>query len=365
MYEFFRSKPVNLRGITNFFGIMYARNEVRKAITKYHLYYRRWVDKVDSGHLLLRLITNIGIPYDEPQRYVQKVKDRADELAMALGITSANHKGVIRSKGTFYGKRAREIVVGISEKFDVTAAVKDWQSLAPIKVLYHPINALSMPMLDGDRELTNGSDYCVISVNIPMLALQFQEWYKWMKVTYKNDPLDESHFLKMYPIPNMIESHMDIAELNRMVDAFNGRSLESFESLHSFQTPNLDSIIDYQLKKYVEYISTTKLSYQQMLSTLPAFVANNQMDNLYIPPMPVTRNNEWTLVIARMVYISFMLRVNAKTGATVNTAANNEWRRELAYYRQDRTMAAVLSGSEYNDVMSWMDRNIGAYLGGP
>jgi hypothetical protein len=216
MHNLFNLMPNIEHGILRLPEWAYVRTELRRNLDRVIAYYRKHPTAVHSAHFLVRLLQSITVPKSlNLERYYYNVDAGALNLSMALKMTSSIYRGQLFD-GVFYSD-CKEILIAHSEPFDFHQAHRNWETLCPIEVLRHPLSDLGLGLPDGDKI---GSDYgiAVISINIPMLAVQYRAFRINEEYLTGNSDSQRSvmQFIRMYVIPNMLPSHLDHCLFNRI-----------------------------------------------------------------------------------------------------------------------------------------------------
>ncbi len=361
MYQPFAEIDTKERPIFKFPEWDYIRRTLAAQNTKIVEFYRRNPTTVKSNHILVRLIDSFNVPYREDLGiYTGQVRDKAYALAMALRITTPAFKGRVFTEGYFAGSGSREIIVAVNEPFSLSESIANWRDLQPIKVLSHGNTQLLSPILDGRRPVQQGGLF-IVGINIPLLALQYQCWRKEYTVG-KDSPLGIEHFIRMFPIPNMIYSFQDYAVFNRINLISQNKDIPKAYNPHSFQLIDLSQRVDASLARHVQYIKQKPMPYDQLLKTLPAINVPNLAYTLKIPDTLYTRQIKWALAMARLPAVEFMLRINAINNYHANRAANNFWRIQFRGMYYDNVFSVGFSQYESTQIWRFINEKITAYL---
>lgn len=362
MYQSFVLKTTNEKGIVNFPAWDVIQRNFTKGNNNITHFYRINPTAIRSDHLLVKLIESINVPYPTNSNlevYASAVRDKAYSLASSLRISSASYKGSIGHNGYFFGKACDEIIIANNEPFSISDAIADWQNIQPIKVLYHEMTSLLPPLLDGKRNYQSGG-YSVISINIPLLAVQYQMWRAKVQsgLIYK---LDTAHFVKSYPIANMIFSYQDLAVFNRIDRLSRNLEISKYSSnYHSFAL--IDDTFDANrvLSQVLSKVESAPYSFNRILTTIPAVTANNALGTLVMPDLPDTRQIYWSLVLARLPAISFLLRISKDNPA--NSQIKNDWRVALRELHYDNSFSGVMSRLDISKLWQYINANIAPYV---
>lgn len=360
MYQSFVLKSTNEKGIVNYPAWNVIKRNFQRENQKIVSYYQKNATAVKSDHLIVKLIESINIPFiDDLNYYTGLVRNKAYSLASMLKISSPSYKGTTSRKGYFFGSMCDEIIIADNSLFSISEATENWKDLQPIKVLYHGITNLLPPLLDG-KNLIQKEGYVVISVNIPMLAFQYQMWRAKIQkdLVFKQDV---AHFVRSYPIPNMIYSYQDIAIYNRLESLMKEVPLKKYGvNYHSFALIDDTGDADRVLKDVLTTISRGNYTYNRILETIPAINVESGRVSLAMPDLPDTRQVYWAMVLARLPVISFLLKVSKDNHA--NTGIKNDWRIALRELHYDNSFSVALTRLEIAKLWKYINENIAPYL---
>jgi hypothetical protein len=314
-------------------------------------YYRTYSGRVDASHFLIKLIYGVGVPRALPlDRFYAMASAKALGVAMANRMTSPISKGQLFD-GVFYGKGVREVLIGHDDDFDFQDAARNWQALQPIKVLSHPKSDLGLNIPDGTGDgLEEG--VAVISINIPMLALQYRQWaaQEWQKAVDEGDsPKGITHFIYSYPLTNMLYSHLDVTIFNRLYNLLNNIPLASINKRHSFFLTDYDNKLNVVQKKQLDILRAGQRSFEGMLRTIPMVSVDNLSQLAALPDVAPTRQVIWALALARLEMLSFLFKVTEQSPRTRSSAEVNRIVRNFQLYRTDKALQSSLPYNLYFD----------------
>ena len=253
MHSFFQTQNTALQGIVQFPQWQYVRDGLRRNLGTTLAYHRRNPTAVKSSHFLVRLLQSITVPKSQNlQRYYDNVDSIALNVSMALKMTSSLYRGHVFN-GVFYDQDSTEILIAHNEAFDYELANRDWPNLCPVKVLRHPRSDLGLGLLDGQpRGVESG--LAVVAINITMLAIQYRAFRLQEQALAGEDESQRSvmQFVRMYVLPNMLLSHLDLALFNRADALARGRPLGASVGRASFQTLDYGNRVDTVYKDALE-----------------------------------------------------------------------------------------------------------------
>lgn len=343
MYNLFLDKPVVSRGIISFPKFLYVRNGLLRELSKVLQYYRTNPRALPGDHFLVRLLGSISVPFgNDVGVYFDRVNDMAMGLSMSLNMTSAINYGETFEPGPFYGPGVSEIILATDEGFDLSQIEDNWRELQPIRVLRHDITNLNLEIPDGYPTEKN-SGIAVIEVNIPMLACQYRQ-FRWEQAQRPDGEaeLTMEQFLRMYPLPNMLMSHVDYALFNYFRAAVFGTDLEDLRPPHSFYLIRYDEKLMEIMFQAIDAFSKREYPYQSILETLPGAVNESMLGALMMPETAPTRQIEWALDIARLPAVEVLVSLTGSHGGNKNREMYNYLRRWFRRTRSDSAFRKVL-----------------------
>jgi hypothetical protein len=357
MYEIFRDPTPSRKSIPLLPEFQYVKSGLARENRNIVRHYRANPTAVKSDHILVRILDNIVVPYgNDPSLHYSQVRAIAYRIANSLRMTSPLDRGHVFNKGYFYGKQTKELIIAVDEPFDIDTIDSTWMDLRPVKVLQHGMTQIVPPLLDGKRDVQSGG-YVVIEINIAMLSCQYQAWRRAVAMK-QVVPLSVQHFVRTYPIVNMIYSHQDYALFNRLNAIDTEAPVSPWAQLHSFPYIDYQRRIDEALGKYSAVARRSRLDYKHLLTMLPSISLPTMWDTLQLPDLPPMIQVEWLLTIARLPAIAFILRMDTLTRSSENTAVKNHWRQSIREWRSDKTMVNVLGPEAARKIESYVKTNI-------
>lgn len=358
-YFFNYSSPVGKSTIVppNWRFVKDGLNRNLKTVTDY---YNSRIMSVKSNHLLVRLLTGLGVSMTHQiERYHQIVEAKALQYSAGFKLTSSISKGAL-FKGVFFGDNYLEALIATDETFNPYEARDNWESLKPVTCVYHNKSDLDLLIPNGKIQSTD-EGVAVIAINIPMLAVQFR---CFLEETFKN--FEENNailqsaatFVHMYVLPGMLESQLNIAMFNRAYNLLTGRPMSESLKKHPFYITDFGESVD---KIYLDQIKFFKQSNKDFSSILRTFqtATGSFQDALELPSIASTRQVVWAEVLARITAIEFMAKLSTDGGWKNNTATMNDFMITLGYYSRDKTLRQAIP----EDTRVELDRSVSSIFG--
>lgn len=280
-------------------------------------YYRDSIKVVNNQHLLCRML-NLFTPstdYDL-DTFISIVYARAPYIAKHFKLTSEISYGELFTD-VFY--KGPQIIMYNEEYFDVQDSIRDWQDLKPIKVLKHPLSNLSFLLPEPKRYPTKESGLSCISINFPLLILQYREYLKIQMLKPDGERGGVQEFVARYALPNMLYSHIDICIFNRFYNLVYGRPNVDIEiSKHPMLIVDYSRRVDNVLKQIVKYLRNKTLPYSGYLKLIPSIYNEDAQEALLVPEYIKTRQNWWALYLCRLDIMKMLIDLGEQPGKARN-----------------------------------------------
>lgn len=306
-------------------------------------YYHNRVYTVKSNHILANLLTDLNVPMQyETEQYISVAEAKATYTAKASQLTSEVDHGKIH-RGCFYGGDVDEIIMVNTDPFDYLQAEKYWKNVVAVEVLLHPKSDLQMLLPNGKNTML-GDGLAVISINVPLLALQWRCFNLSQQARYiaGDGVLGLGHFIHMYVLPNMLGSHLDIAVLNRMMNLFYGAPMGVAMIHHAFPVIDYSQRVDRVLNDAIEMIQKKSLRYRWLLQNIPTVIYDDMQEALQLPDFAPTRQIQWAVLLSRLSIMKFLIDLGGEKSKQENRLELNALQRELRYLKNDSVYESVL-----------------------
>lgn len=329
-----------------------VRRIYHREIEKIISYYNSRVIPVKSNHLLCRLLLTAGVPFEyDIDRYMEASYARSPYVAKFFNFTSDISYGKLHN-GVFYGEGNDEIIIYNEDYFNPHEAYLNWKTLTPVKVLEHPISDIGMTLPRGIRTST-ATGLCSITVNVPMLLLQYKAFVQSESMKILNGVegrLGEAHFVHMYVLPGMLKSHFDIIILNRMKNLFYGAPMSQRLLKLPFAVIDYTSKIDKILTEINDHIRNHRAAYYSDLKVIPSIFYNDMQESLLMPDIAPTRQVWWALMLSRLSTIMFLIDIGGEAGKSYNGTFINRLIIDTKRMMQDKVLQSVLPTDIFYDV---------------
>lgn len=333
-------------GVTHSSAWRTIKAALRRNLNEVIEFYRTHAMAVKSEHFLVRLLHSIDVPQNlSTERYMDNVNRMCLKLSMAMKMTSSIYRGHVFD-GVFYGKGSHEILVAYqsSHRADVLDAIDDWRTVVPIRVLRHPCTSLNLQLPDGNDRLTH-PDFSVFLIDLPLLAWQYRQFRLEEAKRQEEEGGNQRstmQFIHMVVLPNMLDSHLDIAIFNRYRYYQQGWELEpEIESLHSFQVLEYNQAVDNYIRNELSILDKTTRDFSGVLHSIPLVSADTLHDAVQIPDLPPTQQVMWAISIARLPLILFLFAFNQNNPQQKNRGEVNTILRNIRFYQRNSIMKVL------------------------
>ena len=339
MYSLFNKMEWgNWGGAPTYLNYRYSLKGLRSNLERVIHYNRIYPRAVRPNHFLVKLIHSLNIPVSmDPQRMVDLIAERAEGVGMAMNITSPLNKGRIFSPGVFYGEGSQEILIADSTPVDARAVKEEWESLRPIEFVYHPKTDLGMDVPQGFQN-SDELGLCVVRINVPLLALQYQQWRQREWMYNSENQRSVMQFVASYPLNNLMYSQVDWAIINRVVNTYRGIGCANSYLRKPFQVTDYTDRLQLAVDQMVHDYRTRKFTMENLLGSIDLIGTPSAMERVALPKLLPTRQVKWALILARTPITRFLVDWNTQTGNRKNKAQLNTIRIETQRFLNDNAL---------------------------
>lgn len=307
-------------------------------------YYQHTDKYMASSHLLERILIANPISLELPIKAFSELVDNvALRLAQSAGLTTIRQVGTSTS-GVMYSKEITEFYFGHVSEYDPFKSEKNWESLQPIEVLYHPRTDLSLLPLTGEK-ITPEDGYAVIAVDIPLLLIQFRGYVKHMEEFYNRSGVsgyNRGSFLLKYPLTNALKSHYDIAILNRMYNRLHKVVNTEATRKHPFALTDWSKRLDQFQDEHIKLLLERSYDIDSVMFNIPLISNSSMQEVMKLPDIVPTRQILWLLVISRIKFIRMVLELSSEKSLMRDTKELAIIKRKINQYRTDNSFKSFL-----------------------
>lgn len=307
-------------------------------------YYHRASQAVGSSHLLVRLITALGVPYSQDiNRYYANIRESCLSTTKILGLTSTINKGSL-FRGVFYGPGSREAIIAHEESFDPDWANQNWRDLQPIQVIRHARTDLGLIPPNG-KNVGIEDGVAVILINVPMLAIQYRAFRineARNEAVLGVQPRALPVFLQMYPLANMLRSHIDIAIFNRYRAFFYGSPIGVCQKDVPFFVSDYERRLNSYIETNLKQMASDQLSFIEVMRNIRLLSSEDIYERTMLPDVAPTRQIVWALTLGCMDLLEFLFRFSESNHSSRNTAEITRVWKRYREYRNDGIIRSML-----------------------
>ena len=296
----------------------YLSERVESGLIRAAYTYRRTAHVVESDHILIKILQQIGLSYERNDKvYYNEVDARTSRIAKAVGFADYNAKVGAASKNSFFDPKIKEYVVSVTNGYtDLVSLEGMWQNFSPVKVLYHPYNDMTLNIRDGSR--TKGIEgYAVITVDIPLLALQFHKWKQWARQHLEAIPGVEQ-FVFQYPLVNMMRSDASVSYFNHVAAQLAGHSITPQRKNYSFSISDPEPLMSPDVEYLLEQNSIKPRNLIDLAQSVMLLNGDTVWDFLQMPNIPVGSGNAGILTIGTLPWLSTLAQMSFQSGSKDN-----------------------------------------------
>lgn len=328
MYQLFKDYQLNRNTKIDVPDFLFVRKTLLREMTRISTYYNRSNFVVESDHLINQLLINLNVSTARDlESYVRTCGHETERLARVFRLVHPTVSQPRAYHGTFYNSNTKEFIILHSNEFDYNKAYKQWRKLVPIKVHSHSFTDIHGAPIDGQyRNSLNESGHAVISINLPMLALQHRAWREQVRA-HEEVKTQTVNFIYQYPLTNMIYRHMEIAVINRMINKYNNKPVAEKHKAHPIATINLDERMDHVLDKRINHLRSSQYKFDQLFTMFNCLIRPDWMTALRPIDIAPVRSVKWVLELQVLSYFEFFLQLRKDSGASYNNReVSRAWR---------------------------------------
>lgn len=320
----------------------HVHDVLNRETSKVQSYYRFHKPHLPSNHLLIKLILSLNVSLErEIFEYVSVVEDRTAQLAKAFRFIHPTNTSVQTFDGVFYNQNTVEYVIASDEDFNISKAWEMWRSIVPVKVHSHPFTDMSIGIPNGNYPVQMSKGVAVISINVPMLALQYKAWvhYEQNKGTTS---LSIQSFVYNYVLTNMVKRHTELCLINRTMAFCTEQPISEFTKQHPFMVIDYTAKVDEILISRDRYLTKRKVDFAQLFLVYDTLYFNNWAKVLALPKIAPTRQVSWVFLLSYLPAIYFYLKVILKQDSKLDRELAMVLKRHIGYLENSRLVPTNL-----------------------
>ena len=336
----------------------YVRDGLERNLKIVQDYYYNRPHAVKSSHLLVKLLTTLGVPYTlNLERFYDIVDGRALQYSMGFKLTSGLYRGAL-FRNAFYGGNTLEVIIANTSSIDPYEVYRNWRTVESVRVFDHPKSDLSL-LLPNGKMASSGDGIAVIEIDIPKLAIQFKAFMEdQMRRTSGGmlNPQTTAQFVHMYVLPNMLRSHLNIALFNRAYNLLFGAPMSIVSMKHPFYLTDFSSQVDKVYSDQLKFLQGNERDFRSILETFKVTNSESFRDAMQLPSTPSTRQVVWTELLTRLKCWEFLTDIGPSHGRARNTSELNQLFRQIKMFESDNVLYSSLPTDLYYDLSAGVER---------
>jgi hypothetical protein len=321
-------------------------------------HYRHASYSVAPDHLLVQILQSISVPLSlNSERYYSNISINALPVANSFQLTTPFGSGKI-FRGVFFNKSIQEVIIGFDEGFNMEKVEARWQDVTPARVLRHPFTNLNLQVPNG-RFSSSEMGLAVVAVNVSLLAVQYRCFRNAEQNKQKANPeyvqRNIQQFIYMYVLPNMLESYLDYALFNRMNALWLERSVDNAGTREALHMPAYHRSVDSTYKRLLEMLKKANYSAPMLLAAIPSVSHPDMRSVMFVPDVAPTRQILWSVILARLPMLLFLIQVSKKVERVQNQTGLAEIETTLLRLKKQRVLDSTLPKELYQSAMDMID----------
>lgn len=300
-------------------------------------YYLSRLFAVKNTHILSRFVELISphLNYDTYE-FLEYIDGRVNYLAKHFKFTSESEKGVIHPPYFFANGGCESILYGY-ERMDAYAYESSWKRQSCISVLSHPRDD-SKFLLPLGKDDGNAGGHASVYIDIHKLAIKYREFIREQnRADDEGAVLTKNHFVIRHVLPTMMADVIDHTLLNKVMNAFYGRTCTEPDRKYPFMTFTPDTQVDRYVHDTLDVITRKSMTFLEMLRHIKLVFCEDAADLLALPDVYSTRQIRPAITATRIDHMLFLLKAakNPKESRDVM----NDWKRYAQRVISDNGLA--------------------------
>lgn len=302
MHRIFKKVPYRGAMISSKF--IQAKFKLEESLNRAIEYYQGNSTYLNNNHLLIRLVTSLTFDVGTPLDIVYRsISSNSDKIAHSLGITTDVNSGKIFTKELYTSNCAF-----ISTTYSNPLSIPHWKHIRAVRVMTHPHTTLNL-VLPNRLHSLDDSDYSVVGIDIPLLAVQYQQWVltQEAKTILERDTV--AQFVLKWVLPGMLKEQIDISLRNRFTNIALGTTRDEVELKEPIFMQGYDAEFDKAYKDIIKYIRTgSRRAPSEVMIGLPMFNSDNYWEAVPRNLQSLSMMSYW---IQLLVYTDWLYPMSA------------------------------------------------------
>lgn len=326
MHRFFVERPfrgrINVPEFNNIFPKITRSHE--KALQ----YYRMYNVFIPNDHILVRLVDSLSFDSTwTPMAAYRYAENHMENIALGMHITSTNNYGRWHTN-EFYTDNCVLFATNLGNPYSES----NWEDIVAVKPLTHPHVSLECvhPHL---MKSVKPSDYSVVAIDIPLLAMQYAQW---AKINYAKEVVDRENttqFVSKYVMPNMWKAQIEIALRNRLLEI----ATDTFRVEPDLKPPigliRQDKELERAYTALLELINTSGRTLYEVMGSIPMPFSGNYFEAVPKNIESISVYSYWTGLVAYTDWLFVLV-----------SSIDNLKTKEESVYRTARAVRRFIKG---------------------
>ena len=253
---------------------------------------------------LIKLLVNFDLDIgDTPENIFNYLTSASSYLANSIGLINTTNRNdkpftkTIMATGNEYLVVANTLLAPTANKYILDKSISVLYASPSDYFFTHP------------KYYTLGisEDYYIFGVDLVKLGLGFYYWSK-EQIILDNDT-DPARYLYTVVLTNLIDELTDTMYINRLMCEYEKSFVTDWTDFNPMFIPDYsnyyEKIINYSIKNLK---SKHKRSWEEVLNNIPVLLNVNALNVLRLPEISTNRRNEWAFWLARMPYLTFLIK---------------------------------------------------------
>lgn len=292
---------------------------VNDSVTRLKALWQSNNHRVLSDHPLVQALKHSGLYTYQPVELYNAAVSRYPYLSRNLKFTTDFNKGSFDHLRVYPTKDS--MIYSTDDYVRVYQAIDDWRNLQPLKCLWLDTHLVDMS-IPSDRPVSPG--YSAVSVDIPLMTLMYKGFKQSLASIDDSSVLGEEDFVGTYVLPSIIESQVDTTCTSALMSVFYGTYQSHQRVAVNYAIPAYGAEYEKIAKHVLSGITDTRMSYVQILQSIPAVYKASGLEAMQLPDFPSTAQVDWAMFSARIPVIDFLLDVGGKVGRNANQGFINQ-----------------------------------------
>lgn len=314
-------------------------------------YYKDYQYLIDRNHLIVKILTFLNVSFKRNFiDYVETAREKTAVIAKRLKLIHPLNPNVEKHNGAFYNEQTTEYIIASDDEFDLVDAIKHWGYMPSIKVHTHPFTDFSYSFANSKYKSNSENGVAVISINIPLLALQ---WRMFCRVTkhVSDFHVKANAFATRFVMLNTLYGHIQHTIINRFMGYYLQRPLASYIRQHNVFVSDITSRLDETILQMVDVVNKKKLELNEVFTTFPSFRHASWSEAIRLPDLPTTQYTKWIYIVTYLPYVMMYLTMVKNNKSALDRDVLFTIKRNIQYLENSRGMILPLDKTSANNLL--------------